>query len=67
MFDKSKKEERRKLHIDFEDTSAIPEIHVRDDEPEIVQREEEEEGDVRIIKEDVAVPEVMKSEKNKES
>lgn len=48
--------------IDFGETSAIPEIHVEEGEPEMAQRKEEKEGGIRIIKENVAVPEVMKAE-----
>lgn len=51
--------EHRGPHIDFGETSAIPEIHVRDDAPKVEQRKEEKEGKVHIIKEGVAVPEIM--------
>lgn len=57
-----KGEVKRKPHIDFGETSAVPEIHVMDDGPEITQREEEKEGNVHVIIEGVAVPEVMKED-----
>ncbi len=51
-----------RVHIDFNETNAIPEIHVSEDEPEVEQRKEEEEGRIHIIKEGVAVPEVMREQ-----
>lgn len=55
-----KGEGNRKPFIDLEETSAVPEIHFMQNEPEVAQRDEEKEGSIRIIKEGVAVPEVMK-------
>ncbi len=56
------KKKHRKPHFDFGETSAIPEIRINSDEPEIDQPEANDEGNMRIITDDVAVPEVLKKD-----
>ena len=62
---KSAEHKHGMLHIDFGETSAIPEIHVdhadRADQ-EFTQRRAEKEGKICIIKDGVAVPDVMRED-----
>ena len=51
-----------RAQIDLGTTSAVPEIHVDRNEQKIKQREAEKVGNLRIIKDGVAVPEVMRED-----
>ncbi len=51
-----------KAHFDFGETSAVPEIHIGEKKPEVEQRKAEKMGNVLVIKDGVAVPEVMRED-----
>lgn len=59
----SEKVKGKKLHIDLDEVSAVPEIRIEKDRPQSGQHDVEKEGDICVIKEGVAVPEVLKEKK----